>query len=213
MTTTELLALFREEVVDQETPYLWSDALVYGYIDAAQKQFCRDTYGIADARKFKLNILADGTEWYKTDVRILKIRAATNSATGAPVSLIPEEKLESEGIRFDGQVGEARVLITGLEKNMVRAYPKPNQAATIDLRVFRLSTDVAAGDDLEIDSQHIPALLFWVKHKAYAVTDSEVFDKGASDRYLDLWSRYCAAALVEQSRAMHTAGVVQYGGI
>ena len=50
MTNTELLAIFREEVSDLEVPYLWSDTLVYGYIDEAQKQFCRDTYGMLDAR-------------------------------------------------------------------------------------------------------------------------------------------------------------------
>ena len=35
MNTTELLAIFREEVADIELPYLWSDALIYAYIDDA----------------------------------------------------------------------------------------------------------------------------------------------------------------------------------
>ena len=56
MNTTELLAVFRQEVFDLETPYLWSDALVYTYIDEAQKQFCRDTYGIEDSSSFTLAI-------------------------------------------------------------------------------------------------------------------------------------------------------------
>ena len=213
MNTTELLAVFREEVFDLVAPYLWSDALIYRYIDDAQKQFCRDTYGIADARRFKVNVLADGTEWYKTDAHILKIRGATDHATGREVALVPIEKMASNDMRFDGKAGHLKALITGLEKNMFRAWPIPNVASVVDLTVFRLPYDVGAGDDFEIDDQHVLPLLLWVKHKAYDVQDSETYNKQASDKYRAAWGAYCAAALVAQSRAMHTAGAVTYGGI
>ena len=213
MNTTELLAVFREEVSDLAEPYLWSDALVYTYIDDAQKQFCRDTYGIADARSFKISVLADGTEWYKLDPRILKIRTATDSLTGREIPMIPVEKMAVQGLFFDGKQGPLRALITGLEKNVVRAYPKPNLASTVELRTFRLSDEIAAGDDFELDDQHVLPLLRWVKHKAYGKQDSEVFDKDASDRFLGDWKAYCFAAKNEQSRASHVAGAVIYGGL
>ena len=50
MTPTELHDLLRFEVSDEEADVLWSSANLYGYIDEAQKQFCRQTYGIEDAR-------------------------------------------------------------------------------------------------------------------------------------------------------------------
>jgi hypothetical protein len=213
MNTTELLAVFREEVSDLAEPYLWSDTLVYRYIDDAQKQFCRDTYGIADARSFKINVLADGTEWYKLDPRILKVRTANDSLTGREIPMIPVEKMAAQGLVFDGRLGPLRALITGLEKNTVRVLPKPNLASTVELRTFRLSEEVEAGDDFEIDDQHVLPLLYWVKHKAYGKQDSEVFDKDASDRFLGDWKAYCAAAKNEQSRASHVAGAVIYGGL
>lgn len=213
MTTTELLTLFRTEVFDLEAPYLWSDAWAYGAIDAAQKQFCRDTYGIADARSFKVNVLADGTSWYKTDPRILKIRSASDSVTGLPVAMVPVEKMFEHNMKFDGGFGGIRALVTGLEKHMLRAWPKPNQAATVELLTFRLPSDVAAGDDFEIDEQHHRYLLHWVKYLAYGIQDSETYDKNASDTFRARHDAYCAAAKNEQSRAMHTAGAVIYGGI
>ena len=213
MNTTELLAVFREEVVDLEAPYLWSDPLVYRYIDDAQKQFCRETYGIADARRFKINVLADGTEWYKTDARILKIRAATDSLTGSDVPMIPVEKMTAHGLSFDGKPGPLRALITGLEKNVIRVVPKPNLASTVELRVFRLPSEAIAGSDFEIDAQHVLPLLFWVKHKAYGVQDSEMYDPKAEAKNLSMWKAYCADAKNEQSRAMHPVGSVIYGGI
>jgi hypothetical protein len=127
--------------------------------------------------------------------------------------MIPVEKMAAQGLVFDGRLGPLRALITGLEKNVVRAYPKPNLASTVELRTFRLSDEIAAGDDFELDDQHVLPLLRWVKHKAYGKQDSEVFDKGASDRFLGDWNAYCAAAKDEQSRAMHPAGAVVYGGI
>lgn len=213
MNTTELLALFRSEVFDLEEPYLWSDELVYTYIDEAQKQFCRDTYGIADARSFTVPVLADGTEWYTIDPRILKIRSTADSVTGLPVPLIPLEKMVAHNMKFDGTAGPLRAFITGMEDNTLRAWPKPNLASTVELRTFRLPEDVVADDDFEIDSRHHRYLLYWVKALAYDVKDSEVFDPKAVEKNLGLHNAYCASVKTEQDRAMHSVGTVIYGGI
>jgi len=213
MTTTELLALFRTEVFDLEAPYLWSDAWAYGAIDAAQKQFCRDTYGIADARSFKVLVKADGTEWYALDPRILKIRAATDSVTGVPVPIVPVEKMIEQRMKFDGHQGPLSALISGLEADTLRAWPKPNVASTVELRTFRLPVDVAAGDDFEIAPQHHRYLTYWVKHLAYGIQDTETYDPKAEAKYRAQHDAYCARAKDEQSRAMHPVGTVIYGGI
>jgi len=280
MNATELLARFRYEVSDQELPYLWSDATVLSYIDEAQKQFCRDSYGIEDARQFKLSVTGDNP-WYSVDPVILKIRSAVNRATGDPVPLIPAEKMASYGMRFDGAVGPTRALITGLEKGALRVYPTPEVSptrgaranavgylvgdtisvtvsgavyiyrctvagtsaaaqgalyasapvspvadgtaqfvyqatwgvTTVELWVFRLSEDIAAGADFEIDAQHVPNLLDWVKYRAYSIHDSEVYDPARAEKYQAMFGAYCARALNEQSRLNHTAGNVVYGGI
>jgi hypothetical protein len=212
MNTTELLTVFREEVFDQTPDYLWSDALVYTYIDDAQKQFCRETDGIEDARSFTLSIKADGTEWYAINARILKIRDAIDPATGNDVPLVAVEKMRANGMKFDLTLGPLKALVTGMQKGYVRAWPKPNVASTVELRTFRLPEDIAAGDDFEIDAQHVLPLLFWVKHKAYGKQDSEVYDKNAADRNLKDWKDYCAAAKREQSRLRRPVSTVAYGG-
>lgn len=212
MTPTELLAVFRFETNDVERPYVWPDEIVLTYIDDAQKQFCRDTYGVADARSFSLTTSPD-VEWYNLDPSILKVRGATERATGRNVAMVAAEKTQEQYIHFDGAFGPIKAFVTGLEKNVLRAWPKPNQTQTVNLSVFRLPADIASGDDFEIDPQHVLPLLFWVKHKAYDVQDSEVFNPQASDKYRAKWDAYCAKALNEQSRASHIAGNVTYGGI
>ncbi len=212
MTTTELLALFRMEVNDLEPKYLWSDELVYRYIDDAQKQFCRDTNGILDARSFTLSIVP-ATEWYDISPNILKLRGATDTSTGRPVPLIAYEKMLEGNMFFDGSVGTVRALITGLEENKFRTWPVPNQAMTVELRTFRLPTTVEPGDDLEIPEQHHQHLLHWVKHRAYSVQDAEVFDKNAADRFFALHQAYCAKARIEQNRVRRPVSNVTYGGL
>jgi hypothetical protein len=213
MNSTELVAIFRAETNDVERPYVWQDALLYTYVDEAQKQFCRDTYGIEDSRSFKIAVKADGTEWYAIDPRILKIRDAVDAATGKPVDLIAAEKMNTGYMKFDGTVGPIKALITGLDKGFVRAYPKPNVAATVELSTFRLPADVVAGDEFEIDPQHVLNLLFWVNYRAYSVQDADARDdKRAADNRAK-WDAYCAKAKVEQSRARRPVSAVTYGGI
>ncbi len=212
MTTTELLALFRAEVFDLELPYLWSDTLIYGYIDEAQKQFCRDTNGVADSRSFTIAIVPP-TQWYAIDPKILKLRDAVNAATGLDMPIISVEKMAENSMKFDGTVGTTRALISGLDEGMLRTWPIPNEAMTIELRTFRLPAAVEAGDDLEIPEQHQRNILHWVKYRAYSVQDSETFDKGAADRYRALHDAYCGKARIEQNRVRRPVSTVTYGGI
>jgi hypothetical protein len=212
MTTTELLAIFRQEVFDTAAPYLWADSLIYTYIDEAQKQFCRDTYGIEDARSFTIVTKTDGTVWYAIDPQILKIRDAVLTSTGADVPLIAVEKMRDNNMKFDGAVGSIRAFVTGMEKGYLRAYPIPNTVATVELRTFRLPNDVASGDDFEIDPQHHLPLLYWAKHKAYSVQDTDTFDVKKAKEFEDKFATYCAKAKVEQSRVRRPVSVVAYGG-
>ena len=213
MDTTELLKQFRAEVFDTAAPYLWADALIYTYIDDAQKQFCRLTYGIEDARSFTINILADGTEWYAIDPMILKIRDANEQSTGYEIPLIAVEKMREKGMKFDGKQGPVRALVTGMEKGYVRAHPKPNTATVLELRTFRLSRDVGSGDDFEIDPQHHLNLLDWVKKRAYSIPDTDTYDPRKASEYEASFKTYCAAAKLEQSRIRRPVGTMSYGGL
>jgi hypothetical protein len=213
MTPAQLLTLFRTEVFDAVAPYLWADAWFYGALDAAQKQFCRDTYGIEDASSFTLDISVS-TEWYDIDPKILKLRSAINPATGSDVPFIALEKMVNDGLRFDGTRGPIKALITGMNRGQLRACPIPSVSSVVELRTFRLPETIeAAADDIEIDDQHHRYLLYWVKHLAYDIQDTETYDKAASDKYKGKHDAYCAKALLEQNRLRRPVSTVTYGGI
>ncbi len=186
-----MLAAFRDEMADQELPYLWSDAAIYRYIDDAQKMFCRFTEGIEDARTYSLSVVP-GTIWYTLPTPILKVREATRVDTGREVPLVAVEKARVEGVIFDGATGPLKFLVSGFEKDALRAWPVPDEAVSVTLSVFRLPLVriEEADQDLEVDDQHEAGLMLWVRFR-----------------------QYCAAARVEQNRRRHPAGAVIYGGI
>jgi len=167
VNSSSMLAAFRDEMADQELPYLWSDAAIYRYIDSAQKMFCRLTEGIEDARTYTLSVVP-GTAWYQIDPVILKVRDATRTDTGREVPLVALEKARPEGIIFDGATGPLKVLVSGFEKDALRAWPVPDETVTVTLSVFRLPLVriEEADQDLEVDDQHEAGLMLWVKHMA-----------------------------------------------
>ena len=212
MNNTELLVILRSEVSDEAEPYLWSNTLLYGYIDDAQKQFCRLGYGIEDARSFRLNLTLT-KEWYPLDPRILKIRKAYNQTTNRSIPVVALEKMAAVGLYFSDTAGPTRALITGMEKGQLRAVPMPSVVGVVELWVFCLSQTMEVGGDFEIDEQHVRNLLLWLKHRCYEVQDSEVYDKRKSAEYKDRFEEYCFKAKAEQDRLNRPASTVAYGGI
>lgn len=218
MNSTELLDLFRSEMADTEEPYLWSDSDVYGYIDDAQKMFCRLTDGLDDATTPEVVDLAvgEGDDWLATHKSILKFRSAYREDTGRPVEIVNYEDLPARGWRLDSTQGPVKALITGMEKHKVRVYPVSNEEVTVKLLVFRLPLESITDEgeqSFEIDEQHHRHLLLWVKHLAYSKQDAETFDKTKAAEFEGKFVVYCGGAKNEQGRAAHKTRVVAYGGI
>lgn len=212
MTPADLLKVFRIEVSDLAEPYLWSKELIMGYIEDAQRQFCRKTEGIEDGRSFKIRV-EPGKEWYNISPLILKLRKATITASGGKINIVNSERADAEGVRFDGRTGPVNSIVVGIEKHAVRAWPSPSTSMVIELSVFRLPREFSENGELEVDEQHARGLLLWVKHLAYSVQDSEVFDRLKADDFEQKFEAYCAQAKREQSRARREVGAVVYGGL
>jgi len=208
MDATELLGIFREEVSDKVAPYLWSDPLVYAYIDDAQKQFCRETYGIQDARTFTIPLVVN-TEWYDIDKRILQILGIYDSR-GSKLHVVTRDEANALHVRFDGTKGKIDGFVKGLEKNSLRAFPIPNTAETLTMEVLRLPVTIEAGDEFEIDEKHILNLLLWVKHKAYGMQDTETYDPVKSADYEQAFKAYCDDSRIEDGRLTRNVAVVKF---
>lgn len=216
MTSGELLKLFRSEMSDDVAPYLWSNSDVYGYIDDAQKMFCRKTDGIPDATTpavIQVSV-APNTIWVDTHPSIRKYRAATRQDTGRPVEIINQEDMPGRGMFYDGKTGPVSAFVIGEEGDKARVYPKSSETMVIELLVFRLPlVSITEDQDFEISEPHHRHLLLWIKSLAYLKQDAETFNKSLGKEFEDKFYAYCDAATLEARKQKHKTRVVQYGGV
>lgn len=232
MKVSELYDLFRSDLDDQATPYLWSDDEVYLYMDDAYKMFVRNTGGIADETSaLTLVPVVAGQAYAEVDPRILKIRLATLLSDNTNLKIINSEDAASL-MQFDyGQLrpvnpntpGRVTHLVVGVERNAkagkVRWVQKPVVDDMVQMTVMRLPLKKITEEeqDFEFDEimeEHHQHLLAWMKHRAYGKQDAESFDRGKRDDYEAEFVRYCKKATEEADRyKSKPVRTVTYGGI
>lgn len=218
MTSSELLDLFREEMNDVAQPYLWSDAIIFAYLDATQKTFCRLTEGIEDSTTTAVTqaVLDAGEEWITLDPRVLKVREVVDASTGRPYKIFNMETATEYGVLFNGRQGQIEAFVSGLSKHKLRAWPIPTAQTTVRLRVFRLPLEAItdAGDQsLEVDEQHHFHLLTGMKALAYLKEDVETFNKTKASEHDTRFRAYCEQSRREQGRVRREVGTVLYAGL
>lgn len=215
MDSSSVLAQFRADVVDEVEPHLWSDAEVFGYIDDAQKMFCRLTGGLGDTSSSvsQINYVV-GVNKVALSPLILKFRAAYHSVNQQPVEVLNFEDLASRCVRLDNRAGHPRYIVIGMEENTGVLYPTPIDSGMIQLMIDRLPLKTINDEDqkLEVADQHKRGLLLWVKAQAYSKQDAETLDRLKQQEFDSSFRRYCADAKAEKERRMHKTRIVAYGG-
>lgn len=218
MDSSALLSLFRADVRDEATPYLWSDAEIFAYIDDAQKMFCRAQGGIADATSAVTQIaVTAGAAFVSISPLILKLRSVRRLTDGRDVEILNFEDLQADrsyGYRLDDLPGPIHAVVVGMETNKLRLVRIPDVNQTLALVVYRMpaAAITAAGQALEIDEQHHRHLLGWMKHLAHRKQDAETYDRGRSEDFRNEFLAYCNQAKAERERREHKYRTVAYGG-
>jgi hypothetical protein len=225
MNTSDLYKLFREDVVDLEDPYLWSDFEVFSYMDDAQMMFCRFGVGIADVTTDAVvRVMVNTDEEYaRIHESILYIRKAELVSTNRPIALMNllEGPLQENdyGNIFNASTehrpGPVRGMVIGEEYNKVRWVGVPQADDEVLLSVYRLPLRqiTAREQEFEIRREHHYSLLAWMKHRAYGKQDAETFNRSKSEQHRDEFLGYCERAKAEWERYKHKPREIKYGGI
>lgn len=216
MNSTDLLEQIRLDLNDLEVPYLWSDKEILGYINDAQRMFCRLAGGFGDVSSpFTLLEYTPASDWVAISPLVMKIRNATDAFTGRQITVWNEENMRTHNQRFTNVPGHVTHLVIGMEDHKARLHKFPAQAGAIQLSVERLPLLAinALDQALEVDEQHHEHLGIWVAHRAYAKQDAETFDRTKSAESKIAFEMYCFDAAAERARAHGKIRVVSYGGI
>lgn len=229
MTSDDLYALFRSDVVDAVAPYLWSDTEVWGYMNDAYRMFARLTGGIPDTTSALTRLaLTPGAATNAVSPLILRFRSAYLLSDGTELKIINEAELPRLTTSDYGQLnpqrrnmltGKVTHMVTGMDRSAINGTVRwvyiPGEADTVQLSVQRLPLEaVEPGFEFpEIGEEHHVHLMLWMKHRAYGKQDAETFDRGRRDEYAQAFRAYCAEAKAEWNRYRSHSMSVAYGGI
>lgn len=224
MKSDELYELFRREIDDTETVFLWSEFEVWGYMNDAYRQFVRLTGGVADISSSitEIDVVADEATAVVSN-KILKFREARLNSTNRKLAIVNYTDTERPTLDYgntatdsDMQPGEVHSMIIGEQKGLVRWVQVPMVADTVHLSVMRLPLEKIDKDGQElvdVDEEHHEALLLWMKARAHMKQDAETFDKGRAQDFRAQFEAYCRGVVADWERHKSKPRVVKYGGI
>lgn len=226
MLSDELYDLFRADVVDTASPYLWSDDEVWRYMNDAYRMYVRRTGGIS--ARMDVGITA-GEATTTVSPAVLKFREARLVSNGRKIDVINHTDmpysptLDYGNIRtlyLNPRPGPVQYMVVGDERNkdggIVTWLNTPEVDDTVNTLVYRLPLVVIDGPGLEfadIGEEHHEHLMLWMKHRAYGKQDAETFDRGRSDMYKAAFYEYCDISNAEKERYKTKVRVVAYGGL
>lgn len=228
MTPSDVILAFRAAIGDEEEVFLHSDIEVYGYLDDAQKLFCRITGLLVDATTFASVTVTANDPVVVLSPRIIEIVRATITGRNPPLALKTVRQmdrsdfLEGEdygtaltGTSWTSTTGTPRILVTDWAYGKGRLYPTPTANATLSLHAVVLPADVTpATATLDVvDPRHQRVMIEWMKHLAYQKDDADAFDEKESERAGAAFYTRAAQIAEEIKRSTKPAGLTGYGGL
>lgn len=182
MDTDGLIAQFRREADDRQTPYLWSDEDVQAWLDEAEQEAAIRAHMLPErvnADLCQIAVTAD-TDTYELHESVLTIRharfvgASGNKQTLKVVS--PDGMDAINPCWRDDSAGQPYYLVQ--DEQTAILVPTPSDAGTVHMEVFRLPLESFADkNEPEIGGAHHRHLVNWALFKAFSKPDAEALDK------------------------------------
>lgn len=229
MNAEELLGRFRSEVVDNITPYLWSDEEVLDYMNDAYRMFVRLIGGVADFTSAATEVDIVASERYSTiDKAILRVMQITRESDGEEIKVINLTDLKTSATNDYGIVrtmlndtrpGKVRYAVIGKERGILQWVQIPEFDDRALMSVYRLPLSYAELDDLagfdfsDIGEEHHFHLIKWMQYRAYSKQDADTFDKGRAADGEKAFLAYCEFSKAEWERYKHKTRLTAYGGL
>lgn len=195
MKLGELLAMVRRDELDDEaSPYLWSNASLIEYAEDAENEACRRASLLRDATTTAICriTLVAGTAQYDLDPRVIRLRRVRLTGNTTPLRPMTTTELDECRPGWEDDTGDPVAYLTDWETGVLRLYPTPDAVGALELQVVRLP--LVAMNDME-DTPEINArfhrdLRHWIVKRAFSVLDSERQDK---DRAREAEARFALA--------------------
>ncbi len=213
MDAGEVVAMFRNEVMDTEMPYLWTDDEAMVYLNDAYTMFVRFMEGAPDSITSACCTVGYSAADTSVDIHpaVLRIVRGFND-NGDELSVVENTDAplvrNSAGrvslLRVGSETGaEVQYLVLGADPYKARIHPVPTAGGSLTLQVRRLPLSaITATDDTldDIPAAHHIHLVKWMKSLAYRKQDSDTFDANKADSNENAFLHYVNQSVFELSR-------------
>ena len=189
MNLGDLLSLARTRLRDKVTPYLWSDAELIDFANAAVEEAC------LRARLISTNVpltIVAGTTIYTLPFQVLAAQNAvfidTDSGQINNITAISERELWALQRINPSAAGRPQAYARGKDRNTIEIYPTPDLLGlgilTVDIKRMPLEEDRMriVNDEPAIPEEFHRDLVHWMLFEAFSVPDSDMLNVGASDK-------------------------------
>ncbi|WP_447593528.1 phage adaptor protein [Aquipseudomonas campi] len=210
-TVSDLIKAFREDEQDEETPYFWGDKQLLRFVNGALAAFAEKTKAIIDDG---LEIdFGDGEAVVPYSQAIIEVLDA---------ELVVDGKSWPLAVRSPGAIkrslmpkaGRVVFLIADNATGSLRMLPAPKRSGMLLLQVIRRPLKEVSKDDRipDVSPMDREYLLLHMKHRAYNVADSEIFDPSKARAFLAEFDSECQRIYEDSLRRRNAARTIRYQG-
>lgn len=210
-TVSDLIKAFREDEKDSVGPeYFWPDAQLVRFANQALAAFAENTLSIVDDG-IEIDFSAGSDALPYPDYIIDVVDA----------QLVMGDKDWSLDVRAPADVPRSRMpkngrpslLVVNGATNSMRLVATPQHDGLVRLTVIRRQkADLHKDSRLtDVNRAHRETLLLYIKHRAYSVSDSEIFDQAKSARFLSEFNFECQRVYENELRRRSAARTIRPG--
>ena len=210
-TVSDLIKAFREDERDAVAPYFWSDSQLVRFANGALAAFAEKTKSIIDDG-FELEFSAgdDVLEYPASIIEVIDAEIAVG-AKSWPVDVRSPGEIRRSRLPKSGKVA---LVLADNAVGKLRLVPAPTAAGVLTLQAVRrplkeLDKDAKIPD---VNPVHREYLLLFIKHRAFNVRDSELFDPAKANDFMAEFNRECQRIYEDALRRRGGARTIRYQG-
>lgn len=188
MDASGLIAAYRDESFDTNTPPFVADDRLRQFASQAEREACRRSHLLVDSTSLFCSISVSANAPLVTlDPRIINVRRVKTSISTYALSPVRAEQMDVVNPGWESHVGTPTTYVTDYQSGAIRLYPNSQVPLTLSMTVSRLPlADMAANDDEpEIRNEYHEGLVQWMLYRAYSKQDSDLFDPNKAAKALN----------------------------
>lgn len=210
-TVSDLIKSFREDEKDEVAPGFWSDNQLVRFANGALTAFAEKTKSIIDD-SFELEFAAGEDVLSYPDSIIDVIDAEISvGAKNWPVDVRSPGEIRRSRLPKSGKVC---LVLADSAVGKLRLVPAPAAAGVLTLQAIRRPLKELTKDSKipDVNPVHREYLLLFIKHRAFNVRDSELFDPAKANDFMAEFNRECQRIYEDALRRRGGARTIRYQG-